>query len=150
MRHCEELGITSKKSSYLYLGIGIGSLVSRIASGKLCEIIKPVYVNQMGDICSGICTLVLAVTSNYSILVVTTLLYGIADGTFYTTLNVVLLGSVEQEQRPYAYGSAGAAFSLAVTLGPMVTGMFDCQHALLWRSAVWGRTLEKVINFHSM
>jgi len=128
VRHCEEIGISSKKSSYLYFGIGLGSLVSRIASGKLCELINPVYVNQVSGLCSGISTLFLSMDhGSYAALVVITLIYGVADGAFLTTYNVIILNAVGNEQRPYAYGCANAAISVAIGLGPMITGKSQFQ-----------------------
>ncbi|KAK3715054.1 hypothetical protein QZH41_012121 [Actinostola sp. cb2023] len=50
--------LTKKQSSYLYLGIGLGSLVSRLATGKLCEYVNPIYLNQVGSVFSGISTVV--------------------------------------------------------------------------------------------
>ena len=123
VRHCQEIGISNKRSSYLYVGLGLGSFVFRVAAGKLCEFVNPVYVYQVGCFCSGIVTLVLSMTSSYSVLVVITLIYGMADGVFFTTFNVIVLSVVEHEQRPYAYACANTAASVAFTLGPMITGM---------------------------
>ncbi|KAK3733350.1 hypothetical protein QZH41_003614 [Actinostola sp. cb2023] len=66
---------------------------------------------------------------SYAALVVITLIYGVADGAFLTTYNVIILNAVGNEQRPYAYGCANAAISVAIGLGPMITGLVADRHS---------------------
>ena len=124
VRRLEEVGVTRKRSSYLFIAIGAGSLLTRIAAGKICEYIRPIRVNQMAVLCSAISTLLLSIKSSYVVLVVLTLLYGLADGAFLTSYNVILLGSVDADKRAIAYGIGNMATAVPVAVGPMITGRF--------------------------
>jgi MFS family permease len=116
------MGISSQRSSYLYIGIGLGSLVTRIGGGKLCEYVNPVYVNQLAALCGGISTLLLSMNSSYTLLVVLTLMYGLADGAFLTTFSFIPLSCVPPEKRAFALGFTNVVCAVSIATGPMLTG----------------------------
>lgn len=128
------MGITRKRSSYLFIGIGLGSLFTRIAAGKICEYIPPIRVNQMAILCSGVSTLLLSMKHSYVVLVVLTLIYGLADGAFLTTYNVILLMCVETDKKALAYGVGNMATTVPIALGPMVTGKRHELYFLVWNN----------------
>jgi MFS family permease len=116
------MGISSQRSSYLFIGIGLGSLVTRIGGGKLCEYMKPVYVNQRAALCGGVSTLLLSMNSRYTVLVVIALMYGLADGAFLTTCTTIPLSCVPPEKRSVALGFTNMMSAVTLAIGPMITG----------------------------
>ncbi|KXJ10329.1 Monocarboxylate transporter 3 [Exaiptasia diaphana] len=129
VRSCEEVGISSSKSSYLYIGIGIGSFVAKIAAGKLCQFVKPIYVNQASSLFSGISALTVSMSKSYIVLVIITVVFGLADGAFQSSYNSIALSTPDPQKRAYAYGGANMVISLAFVLGPMITGRIADLHS---------------------
>ncbi|EDO40206.1 predicted protein [Nematostella vectensis] len=119
-----ELGVSASEASSLFVFFGSTSVIARIAVGKLCDIkwIKPIYLNQAAEITSGVSTILLTQARSYPGLIVFSIFYGIADGTFRTTLNVLLMNSVGPKRMASAFGQGNMMISFFAASGPALAG----------------------------
>lgn len=110
----------------LFIFIGLASSVSRIVTGRLCDVswVNPVYVHQFGDLLVGFLTVTLPVIRSYSEILVFAIFYGIGDGIFITTMNSLLMFTVDEKQRTAALGLGCSLLSIGIAGGPPLAGKF--------------------------
>ncbi|XP_031569302.1 monocarboxylate transporter 10-like [Actinia tenebrosa] len=125
IKYSEEVGISPTKSSTLLVFVGIATIVSRLVSGRLCDVsfIKPRYVHQLGIILSGISTILLTFAVNYTHLIIFSVFFGIADGAFRVTTNILFMNTVDIPRKPSAFGQANMITSFSNAAGPAIAGM---------------------------
>jgi MFS family permease len=116
--------MSPSKSSTLLVFVGIATIVSRLISGRLCDVsfIKPRYVQQAGVILSGISTILLTFAVNYTHLIIFSLFYGIADGAFRVSVNILFMNTVDIPRKPSAFGQANMIMSVSSAAGPALAG----------------------------
>ena len=94
--------------------------------GRLCDIpcVNAVYVHQFGDLLVAFMTLALPLLRSYMGIFAFTVVYGIGDGIFVTTMNSLLLFTVDEKRRAAALGLGSCLLALGVAGGPPLAGKF--------------------------
>ena len=112
MKYCLELGISADSASRLFIFLGLSSCVARIAAGRLCDV---KWINT-------IITIVLPVLQSYKGMTVFAVVYGLGDGIFITTMNSLLMFTVDEKRRAAALGLGNTLLSVGVATGPPMAG----------------------------
>lgn len=124
VKHCLELGISADSASRLFIFIGLASSLARVVTGRLCDTsrVNAIYVHQFGDLLVGIATIVLPLLKGYTGILLFAIVYGIGDGIFVTTMNSLLLFTVDEKRRAAAFGMGSNICSLGIAGGPPLAG----------------------------
>lgn len=106
---------------------GLTSAIARIPVGRICDVrgMNPFYLYQSAEFVVGLSTILVTLASDYTTLIVFTVIYGLCDGVFITTLNIILMSSVEGTKRPAALGWQMQVASIFLASGPPVAGMLS-------------------------
>ena len=124
MKYCLDLGISADSASRLYIYLGLSSCVARVATGRLCDVkwINTMVIYQIGDLLVGFVTIVLPVIQSYGGLVAFSVFYGFGDGIFITTMNSLLMFTVDEKRRAAALGLGNCVLSLGLAAGAPTAG----------------------------
>ncbi|EDO40165.1 predicted protein, partial [Nematostella vectensis] len=124
IKYSAEQGVSAQKGSLLFVFIGISSIISRLISARLCDVsfIKPRHVNQAAAVLSGVVTILLTLASTFTFLAVLAVAYGVADGAYKVTINILFINSVDLKRGPSAFGQAQMVTSLSSVAGPAIAG----------------------------
>ena len=124
VKYCLELGISADLASLLFIFLGLSSCVARIAAGRLCDVrwINAIFIYQFGALLVGFSTLVLPVVRSYKGIAVFAVLYGLGDGIFITTMNSLLMFTVDEKRRATALGLGSTLLSVGIVTGPPLAG----------------------------
>ena len=111
-------------ASRLYLTFGLCSLVTRVGTGRLCDVtrVNPQYLFQGALIVEGVSTLLCTLAKSFTGLVLYCIVLGLANGTEATCANLVILNSVPAHRRPQAYGIWLCAQSVTMLIGAPLGG----------------------------
>ena len=80
------------------------------------------YIYQGVEFVVGLSTILITLAGSYSDMIVFAVFYGFCDGCFITTLNVILLTSVEESKRPASLGWNMQVASIFMGSGPPIAG----------------------------
>lgn len=132
VKYCLDLGISADSASKLFILLGLSSSVARVITGRMCDVkwINVIYIYQFGDLLIGLVIISLPLIKSYSGLQVFSVFYGVGDGIFTTTMNSLLVFSVDEERRAAGLGLGNMLLSLGIVAGPPFAGflvdMSDC------------------------
>lgn len=129
VRFCEDLGFSADKASKLYIYYGLSSSIARVLAGRICDIklINSFYVYQSVEFIVGLSSILVTLAKDYAALIVFMVVYGICDGTFVTTLNVILMTCVDTDKRPASLGWNMQVTSIFLASGPPIAGLIADQ-----------------------
>ena len=98
--------------------------MARVATGRLCDVkcVNTILIYQFGDLLVGFATVVLPVVQSYAGLVAFVVIYGFGDGIFITTLNSLLMFTVDEKRRAAALGLGNCLISMGLASGAPVAG----------------------------
>lgn len=82
-----------------------------------------IYIYQFGDLLIGLVIISLLLIRSYTGLQVFSVFYGVGDGIFTTTMNSLLVFSVDEELRAAGLGLGNMLLSLGIVAGPPVAGL---------------------------
>ena len=124
MRYCEDIGITADAASRLFIYYGVASCFGRLASGRLCDFkqVNTLYVYQVSELVAGTGILLVTLATSYTHMVVFVVIYGMCDGVFITTLNVLLLTCVSPAKTAASIGWEMQVSSVFLASGPPIAG----------------------------
>ena len=141
VKYCLEVGISADSASTLFIFIGLASSFSRVVTGRMCDIswINTIFVYQFGNLLVGLITICLLLIKDYTGMVIFAIVYGVGDGIFITTMNSLLVFTVEEKRRASALGLGNFLLSLGIAGGPPLAGenIFLIQDILLFKSVFW-------------
>ena len=80
---------------------------------------------QTAEFVAGLSMILVTLATSYEAMVIFTVVYGVCDGTFITTKNVLLLTCVEESKRPASLGWMMFLCSFFQASGPPIAGMFS-------------------------
>lgn len=80
------------------------------------------YIYQGVEFVVGLSTILITLADSYSDMIVFAVFYGFCDGSFITTLNVILLTCVEEAKRPASLGWNMQVASIFMGSGPPIAG----------------------------
>ena len=94
--------------------------------GRLCDIpcVNAIYVHQFGDLLVAFMTLALPLLRSYTGILTFAIVYGIGDGIFVTTMNSLLLFTVDEKRRAAALALGSCLLALSIAGGPPLAGKF--------------------------
>ena len=81
-----------------------------------------IYVYQFGDLLVGFMTIALPLIKDYTGILVFAVVYGVGDGIFITTMNSLLVFTVDEKRRAAALGLGNCLLSLGIAGGPPLAG----------------------------
>ena len=124
VKYCLEVGISADSASTLFIFIGLASSFSRVVTGRMCDIswINTIFVYQFGNLLVGLITICLLLIRDYTGMVIFAIVYGVGDGIFITTMNSLLVFTVEEKRRASALGLGNFLLSLGIAGGPPLAG----------------------------
>ena len=127
VRYCEDIGITADAASRLFIYYGVASCVGRLVSGPLCDFekVNTFYVYQVSELVVGTGILLITMATSYLHMAIFIVIYGLCDGIFITTLNVLLLSCVSPAKTPVSIGWEMQVSSFFLASGPPVAGTFQ-------------------------
>ena len=98
--------------------------MARVATGRLCDVkwINTIIIYQIGDLLVGFVTIVLPIIQSYKGLVAFVVFYGFGDGIFITTMNSLLMFTVDEKRRAAAMGLGNCLLSLGLVAGAPMAG----------------------------
>lgn len=132
VNYCIELGISADSASRFFIPFGLSSSVSRAVTGRICDVtwVNTTYIYQFGALLDGFALVVLPVVRNYTGIQVFAVIYGIADGVLISTMNSLLMFSVDEKRRAAGFGLGNTLISLVLASGSPFAGflvdMTDC------------------------
>lgn len=124
VKHCLEIGISADSAAKLFIFLGLASTVSRVVTGKLCDIpwVNTIFIYQFGDLLVAFMTIALPLLKDYMGILAFAVVYGVGDGIFITTMNSLLMFTVDEKRRAAALGLGSCLLSLGVAGGPPLAG----------------------------
>ena len=124
MNYCLELGISADSASWFFIPFGLSSSLARFVTGRICDVIwvNTMYIYQFGVLLDGFAIVVLPVVRNYVGIQVFAVIYGIGDGIFITTMNSLLMFSVDEKRRAAGFGLGNTLISLVIASGSPFAG----------------------------
>ena len=98
--------------------------MARVAAGRLCDVqwINTIFIYQFGALLVGFVTVVLPVIQSYERMAIFAVIYGLGDGIFVTTMNSLLMFTVDERRRAAALGLGNTLLSVGVAAGPPLAG----------------------------
>ena len=98
--------------------------MARVAAGRLCDVqwINTIFIYQFGTLLVGFVTVVLPVIQSYKGIAIFAGIYGLGDGIFITTMNSLLMFTVDERRRAAALGLGNTLLSVGVAAGPPLAG----------------------------
>ncbi len=98
--------------------------MARITTGRLCDVkwINTIFIYQFGDLLSGFATIVLPVIQSYGGLIAFAVIYGFGDGIFITTMNSLVMFTVDEKRRAAAMGLGNCLMSIGAAIGAPLAG----------------------------
>jgi len=99
-------------------------------SGRLCDFqkVNTFYVYQVAELVAGTTFLAVTMATSYVHMIVFVVIYGVCDGVFITTFNVLLITCVTPQKVSVAIGWEMQISSLFLASGAPVAGEFDEMH----------------------
>ena len=122
----KDIRLSAEDGAKLYLFIGLGTTISRPTSGILCQLktVKALVVLQVSVLLLGIVYLLLTVLTTYQLLVMFSVLFGLLDGLFMTSMNIVALSIFKCPQKASsAFGMFIMCLSVPFAVGPPIAGI---------------------------
>ena len=83
---------------------------------------KPQHVYQLAGLVMGVATLVCPLARSYLTLMIYFIVFGFAEGSSATPINLLILTSVSEEQRAKAFGVWLLCLSVTSAVGPPFAG----------------------------
>lgn len=126
IKHCDDLGISAKKSSTLFLFLGICSTLGRLGGGFLCDVskrIKARFIFQSAAFIMGVSTMVLPLAQTYGVLAAYAIVFGVVDGMMMVTFIIELFNSMEESKKASALGFTLMCSGAFATGSPPLSGM---------------------------
>ena len=98
--------------------------MARVAAGRLCDVqwINTIFIYQFGSLLVGFITIVLPVIQSYKEMAIFAVFYGLGDGIFITTMNSLLMFTVDEKRRAAALGLGNTLLSVGIAAGPPLAG----------------------------
>ena len=146
MSYCLDLGISADSASRLLIFLGLSSCVARVATGRLCDVtwINTIFIYQLGDLLVGFATMALPVIQTYRGLITFAVIYGFGDGIFITTMNSLLMFTVDEKRRAAALGLGNTLLAVGLAAGSPVAGekaQEILSHKLMYVAAITNRPI---------
>ncbi|CAH3171610.1 unnamed protein product [Porites lobata] len=121
-KYCEDLGIEEDRVVWLYMCIGLVSLLARLPGSKLCEVISPQRVFFMFAILSALSALVLPLATTLIRFICYASVYGLADGMMAIGGILSCFQALTPKQKAQGFGFYQFFICSAYLCGPPIGG----------------------------
>ncbi|XP_048582681.1 monocarboxylate transporter 4 [Nematostella vectensis] len=141
--YCKELGISADRAAWMYVYMGVASLIGHVAIGRLIDrpSIQPGYVYQVCWAIAGVSTLLSRLSTSYAYLSVYFVVFGFAFGAAITCCDVIMLTLVP-EARGGTLGMHMMAMALPTATGTPLAGLVaDVTHSYADTFYISGATI---------
>ena len=103
---------------------GLASTISRAVTGRLCDIRRdcPVWIMRVTVFVSGTMVILMTLWSSYKQLLACFVVYGMMDGAFASSMNVLVLSTLSPKQRSQGIGFFHFCISSNLVAGPPFGG----------------------------
>lgn len=124
IKHCDDLGIPSDKSSTLFMFIGVFAAVGRLGAGCLCDIkrVNPLFLYQAALFIVGASTILFLQAKTFAFLAVLVAVFSVADGLMVSAFIIVLFRSVQVSQRAPCLGFCMMSAGIFIVGSPPLSG----------------------------
>ncbi|CAH3171611.1 unnamed protein product [Porites lobata] len=122
-KYCEDLGIEEDQVIWLYMCIGLVSLLARLPGSKLCDVISPLKVLFVFAIVSALSALLLPLATTLIRLLCYASVYGLADGMMAIGGILCCLQMLTPKQKAQGLGFYLLFNCIAFLCGPPIGGL---------------------------
>ncbi|XP_025416090.1 monocarboxylate transporter 10 [Sipha flava] len=108
--------------------IGISSGIGRLIAGPIsdCKQVNRIIMQQISLFVIGLMTMLIVIVPHFSILIIITLIMGLADGCFVSVMGPIAFDLCGQKGAAQAIGCILGLCSIPLTVGPPIAGwMYD-------------------------
>ncbi|XP_031565152.1 monocarboxylate transporter 10-like [Actinia tenebrosa] len=124
-KYCEDIGIPSDHSSWIYFSIGLSSLLSRVLVGKYgnTSLITLPHIYQLGAYILAVGNLLLPSLNEFYLLIMYGIVNGVGEGLVFTSSLHIVLDSLPSRGKGVAYGIYVFFVSLSYAAGSPFSGL---------------------------
>ncbi|XP_078372265.1 monocarboxylate transporter 10-like [Oculina patagonica] len=124
-RYCQEIGIDANHVAQMFFFNGLASAIFRAVTGRLCDIRKdcPVWIMRLTLFVSGTMVILMTLWSSFKQLLAWFVVYGMTDGAFASSMNVLVLSTLSPQQKSQGIGFFHLCLSCMVVAGPPFGGL---------------------------
>ena len=123
-RYCQEIEIDANYVAQMFFFNGLASTISRAVTGRLCDIRRdcPVWIMRVTVFVSGTMVILMTLWSSYKQLLACFVVYGMMDGAFASSMNVLVLSTLSPKQKSQGIGFLHFCVSSMLVAGPPFGG----------------------------
>lgn len=127
-RYCQEQGIDANQASMMYFYNGVASLTARALTGYVSDMkrVHPRCIMQAAVFLAAVITILTTLADSYTQLLACFVVYGVADGTIVTSVNILALSTLTPQQRSQGFGFFHFCVAISLVAGPPFGGDFYC------------------------
>ena len=123
-RYCQEIGIDANYVAQMFFFNGLASTISRAVTGRLCDIRRdcPVWIMRVTVFVSGTMVILMTLWSSFKQLLACFVVYGMMDGAFASSMNILVLSTLSATQKSQGIGFLHFCISIMLVAGPPFGG----------------------------
>ena len=124
MKHCDDLGILTNKSSTIYMVIGTFASLGRIEGGFLCDLkfLNNCLLLQATIFIMTASTMLLTLAKSYFVVFAYAIFFSSADGLLITSMIVEIPKAVKEDEKASAVGLLMLFSGISALIGPPLSG----------------------------
>ena len=124
MKHCDDLGILTNKSSTIYMVIGTFASLGRIGGGFLCDLkfVNSRLLLQAAIFIMAASTMLLTLAKTYFGVFAYAIFFSSADGLMITSMIVEILKAVKEDEKASAVGLLMLFSGVSALISPPLSG----------------------------
>ena len=124
MKHCDDLGFLTNKSSTIYMVIGTFASLGRIEGGFLCDLkfVNSCLLLQAAIFIMTASTMLLTLAKSYFVVFAYAIFFSSADGLLITSMIVEIPKAVKEDEKASAVGLLMLFSGVSALIGPPLSG----------------------------
>ena len=124
MKHCDDLGILTNKSSTIYMVIGTFASLGRIEGGFLCDLkfVNSCLLLQAAIFIMTASTMLLTLAKSYFVVFAYAIFFSSADGLLITSMVVEIPKAVKEDEKASAVGLLMLFSGVSALISPPLSG----------------------------
>ncbi|KAB2878177.1 MFS transporter [bacterium] len=116
------LNFSSAQASYIYVGYGVGALVTAPFAGKLSDLVGHRRLMLLSLFMTGAVLLAFPLASDFFIVLIVTLIWAVVSEAYRPSSLAVIMDLSLPEQRKAAYALQRLAINIGMSFGPAIGG----------------------------
>ena len=124
MKHCDDLGFLTNKSSTIYMVIGTFASLGRIEGGFLCDLkfVNSCLLLQAAIFIMTASTMLLTLAKSYFVVFAYAIFFSSADGLLITSMIVEIPKAVKEDEKASAVGLLMLFSGVSALISPPLSG----------------------------